>query len=98
MIQTVNNYEKDVFNGDIGQVAQVDMEEGLVTIDFDGRWVTYDVGELDEVALAYAATVHKSQGSEYPAVVHPSRDATLSHAGAESALYRSHARANSWLW
>ena len=71
VIQTVNNYEKDVFNGDIGQVARVDMEEGLVAIDFDGRWVTYDVGELDEVALAYAATVHKSQGSEYPAVVLP---------------------------
>jgi exodeoxyribonuclease V alpha subunit len=71
VIQTVNNYEKDVFNGDIGQVARVDIEEGLVAIDFDGRWVTYDVRELDEVALAYAATVHKSQGSEYPAVVLP---------------------------
>src|SRR3989454_9492264 len=62
VIQTVNNYEKDVFNGDIGRVAQVDIEEGQVMIDFDGRIVTYDVGELDEVALAYAATVHKSQG------------------------------------
>ena len=69
--QTVNNYEKDVYNGDIGQVAQVDVEEGEVTIDFEGRLVTYDVGELDEVALAYAATVHKSQGSEYPVVVIP---------------------------
>ena len=65
------NYEKDVFNGDIGQVAQVDVEDGEVTIDFEGRIVTYDVGELDEVALAYAATVHKSQGSEYPVVVIP---------------------------
>ena len=91
VIQTVNNYEKDVYNGDIGQVAQVDMEEGQVAIDFDGRVVTYDVGELDEVALAYAATVHKSQGSEYPVVVHASRDAALSHAGTESALYGSHA-------
>src|SRR5438093_1740679 len=71
VLQTVNNYEKDVYNGDIGQVAQVDVEEGQVTIDFDGRSVTYDVGELDEVALAYAATVHKSQGSEYPVVVMP---------------------------
>jgi exodeoxyribonuclease V alpha subunit len=52
-------------------VAQVDPEEGEVTIDFEGRLVTYDVGELDEVALAYAATVHKSQGSEYPVVVIP---------------------------
>ena len=71
VIQTVNNYDKDVFNGDIGRVAQIDLEEGQVEIDFDGRTVTYDVGELDEVALAYAATVHKSQGSEYPAVVLP---------------------------
>jgi exodeoxyribonuclease V alpha subunit len=71
VIQTVNNYEKDVYNGDIGRVAKIDLEEGEVDIDFDGRIVTYDVGELDEVALAYAATVHKSQGSEYPAVVLP---------------------------
>jgi len=71
VIQTVNNYEKDVFNGDIGRVTQVDVEEGQVEIDFDGRLVSYDVGELDEVALAYAATVHKSQGSEYPVVVLP---------------------------
>ena len=71
VLQTVNNYEKDVYNGDIGQVAAVDAEEGQVEIDFEGRRVTYDVGELDEVALAYAATVHKSQGSEYPVVVIP---------------------------
>jgi exodeoxyribonuclease V alpha subunit len=71
VLQTINNYEKDVYNGDIGQVAQVDVEEGQVEIDFEGRLVTYDVGELDEVALAYAATVHKSQGSEYPVVVIP---------------------------
>ena len=71
VIQTVNNYEKDVFNGDIGRVARVDIEEGQVEIDFEGRIVPYDVGELDEVALAYAATVHKSQGSEYPVVVLP---------------------------
>src|SRR5207237_5521038 len=63
--------EKDGFNGDVGHVAQVDVEEGQVMIDFDGRSVTYDVGELDEVALAYAATIHKSQGSEYPVVVMP---------------------------
>jgi exodeoxyribonuclease V alpha subunit len=71
VLQTVNDYTKDVFNGDIGRVARVDLEEGQVEIDFDGRIVTYDVGELDEVALAYAATVHKSQGSEYPVVVMP---------------------------
>jgi exodeoxyribonuclease V alpha subunit len=71
VIQTVNNYDKDVFNGDIGHVAQVDAEEGVITLNFDGREVAYDLGELDEVALAYTATVHKSQGSEYPAVVIP---------------------------
>jgi exodeoxyribonuclease V alpha subunit len=71
VMQTVNNYDKDVYNGDIGRVATVDMEEGQVEMDFDGRIVPYDVGELDEVALAYAATVHKSQGSEYPVVVIP---------------------------
>jgi exodeoxyribonuclease V alpha subunit len=71
VIQTVNDYEKDVFNGDIGQVARVNAEEGVIHLDFDGRQVEYDLGELDEVALAYTATVHKSQGSEYPAVVIP---------------------------
>jgi exodeoxyribonuclease V alpha subunit len=71
VLQTVNNYDKDVYNGDIGHVAEIDLEEGQIEIDFDGRRVTYDIGELDEVALAYAATVHKSQGSEYPVVVMP---------------------------
>lgn len=71
VIQTVNDYDKDVFNGDIGQVLRVDPDEGEVVIRFDGREVTYDVAELDEIALAYATTVHKSQGSEYPAVVIP---------------------------
>ena len=71
VIQTVNDYDKDCFNGDIGQVVRVNLEEGEVVISFDGREVTYDVAELDEVALAYATTVHKSQGSEYPAVVLP---------------------------
>ncbi|MEE8304680.1 MAG: ATP-dependent RecD-like DNA helicase [Candidatus Tectomicrobia bacterium] len=71
VMQTVNNYDKEVFNGDIGHVTQVDPHEGVITLDFDGREVAYELGELDEVALAYAATVHKSQGSEYPAVVIP---------------------------
>jgi exodeoxyribonuclease V alpha subunit len=71
VIQTVNNYGKEVFNGDIGQVTQVDADAGIVTVDFEGRSVAYELGELDEVALAYTATVHKSQGSEYPAVVIP---------------------------
>jgi exodeoxyribonuclease V alpha subunit len=71
VIQTVNNYDKDMFNGDIGRVVKIDEEEGLVYIDYDGRRVEYETGELDEVSLAYATTVHKSQGSEYPAVVIP---------------------------
>jgi exodeoxyribonuclease V alpha subunit len=71
VIQTVNNYDKEVFNGDIGRVVRIDEDEGLVVIDYDGRHVDYETGELDEVSLAYATTVHKSQGSEYPAVVIP---------------------------
>lgn len=71
VIQTVNNYEKDVFNGDIGRVVRIDEEEGSVYIDYDSRRVEHETGELDELSLAYATTVHKSQGSEYPAVVIP---------------------------
>src|SRR5712691_7236555 len=71
VIQTENNYDKDVFNGDIGQIVKIDPVEREVTIRFDQREVVYDFGELDEVALAYAITIHKSQGSEFPAVVIP---------------------------
>ncbi len=71
VIQTVNNYDKEVFNGDIGGIESVDPEEGLLRADFDGRSVEYEFGELDEVSLAYATSIHKSQGSEYPAVVIP---------------------------
>jgi exodeoxyribonuclease V alpha subunit len=69
VIQTVNNYDKEVFNGDIGRIRRID-EDGVL-IEFDGRGVEYEPGELDEVALAYATTVHKAQGCEYPAVVIP---------------------------
>jgi exodeoxyribonuclease V alpha subunit len=71
VIQTENNYEKEVFNGDIGQIVKIDPVEREVTIRFDQREVVYDFGELDEVSLAYAITIHKSQGSEFPAVVTP---------------------------
>jgi exodeoxyribonuclease V alpha subunit len=71
VMQQVNNYEKEVFNGDIGRVAQIDLEEGVIGVDFEGRIVAYAFGELDELTLAYATTIHKSQGSEYPAVVIP---------------------------
>ncbi|OQX34320.1 MAG: hypothetical protein B0D91_12730 [Oceanospirillales bacterium LUC14_002_19_P2] len=71
VIQTVNNYDKEVFNGDIGTVTAIDVEEGELMIRFDEREVNYLVSELDEVSLAYATTIHKSQGSEYPCVVIP---------------------------
>jgi exodeoxyribonuclease V alpha subunit len=71
VIQTENDYDKDVFNGDIGTVERIDAVEHEVTIRFDERSVAYDFGELDEVSLAYAVTIHKSQGSEFPAVVIP---------------------------
>jgi len=64
-----NNYEKEVFNGDIGLVADVIKSENKVLVDYDGRMVEYDILELDELTLAYAISVHKSQGSEYAAVV-----------------------------
>jgi exodeoxyribonuclease V alpha subunit len=71
VIQTINNYNKEVFNGDIGFITNIDEESGLLNILFEDRLVEYEVDELDELALAYATTVHKSQGSEYPAVVIP---------------------------
>jgi exodeoxyribonuclease V alpha subunit len=71
VLQTANNYQKEVFNGDIGRVGVIDPDEQEMTVLFDGREVVYDFGELDELALAYALTIHKSQGSEYPAVVMP---------------------------
>jgi exodeoxyribonuclease V alpha subunit len=71
VMQIVNNYDKDVFNGDIGWISKIDSEEREVTIDFDGRPVPYDYSDLDEIVLAYAVSVHKSQGSEYPVVILP---------------------------
>ena len=71
VMQVANDYDKEVYNGDLGVVTRVDPSEGELDVDFDGRAVLYDFGELDEIALAYAVTIHKSQGSEYPAVVIP---------------------------
>jgi exodeoxyribonuclease V alpha subunit len=71
VLQTVNNYQKEVFNGDIGRVTTIDMMDQEVTVSFEGRPVVYDFGELDELALAFALSIHKAQGSEYPAVVIP---------------------------
>jgi exodeoxyribonuclease V alpha subunit len=71
VMQVENDYEKEVYNGDLGIVSRIDPEEGQLLIEFDGREVAYAFGELDQVVLAYATTIHKSQGSEYPAVVIP---------------------------
>lgn len=71
VMQIENNYDRDVFNGDIGFVTRLDAEEEELTVDFDGREVVYPYGELDELVLCYATTIHKSQGSEYPIVVLP---------------------------
>ena len=71
VMQVENDYDKEVYNGDLGIVSHIEMEEGELTVNFDGRELIYGFGELDELVLAYATTIHKSQGSEYPAVVIP---------------------------
>ncbi len=71
VIQMANNYDKEVFNGDMGIIAEIDVEEGEVLVDFDGRMILYDQSELDEISLAYCISIHKAQGSEYPAVLFP---------------------------
>jgi exodeoxyribonuclease V alpha subunit len=71
VIQTQNNYNKEVFNGDIGRIRNLDPVNREVVVDFDSKEVVYDFGELDELSLAYGLTIHKAQGSEYPAVVMP---------------------------
>lgn len=71
VIQTVNNYDKEVFNGDIGFINKIDLKETTLQIKFEERFVDYDFNELDEISLAYATSIHKSQGSEYKAVVIP---------------------------
>jgi exodeoxyribonuclease V alpha subunit len=71
VMQVINNYDKDVFNGDIGWISKIDPEEREVVIEFDGRPVPYDYSDLDEIVLAYAVSVHKAQGSEYPVVILP---------------------------
>ena len=71
VMQIKNDYDKEVFNGDIGRITRIDPEEQEVTVEFDGRQVDYDFSDLNELVLAYAVSVHKSQGSEYPVVVMP---------------------------
>ncbi|HEY3275233.1 MAG TPA: ATP-dependent RecD-like DNA helicase [Syntrophorhabdaceae bacterium] len=71
VMQIRNNYDKDVYNGDIGSIAGIDTELHEVKVDYDGKITTYEYADLDELVLAYATSVHKSQGSEYPAVIMP---------------------------
>ncbi|MBK5101507.1 MAG: ATP-dependent RecD-like DNA helicase [Desulfobacteraceae bacterium] len=71
VMQIKNNYDKEVFNGDIGRITRIDLETQEVIIAFDGKEIPYDFPDLDEIVPAYAVSVHKSQGSEYPAVVIP---------------------------
>ena len=71
VMQIRNNYEKEVFNGDIGRIIKIDLEDQFLIVNFDGRKTSYEFNELDQMTLAYAATVHKTQGSEYRAVVMP---------------------------
>ncbi|HSG39818.1 MAG TPA: ATP-dependent RecD-like DNA helicase [Thermoanaerobaculia bacterium] len=71
VMQVRNNYDLEVFNGDIGRVTGIDEEDQIVTVTIDGREVAYDYGSIDELTLAYACSIHKSQGSEYPCVIIP---------------------------
>jgi exodeoxyribonuclease V alpha subunit len=71
VMQVRNNYDKDVFNGDIGTITRIDASVPIVGVNFDSREVSYENNDMDEIVLAYAVSVHKSQGSEFPAVVVP---------------------------
>lgn len=71
VMQIRNNYDKDVYNGDIGRITDIDRETQELKVSYDGRSVSYDFSEIDEIVLAYAISVHKSQGSEYPVVIIP---------------------------
>lgn len=71
VMQITNNYDKDVYNGDIGYIKEVRQEEQELLINFDDKFISYDFGELDEIVLAYAISIHKSQGSEYPVIIIP---------------------------
>ena len=83
VMQLRNNYEKGVFNGDLGRIAGIDREQGKIRVDFDDKVVEYEADEWDEISLAYATSIHKSQGSEYPAVILPL------HSSHYMMLYRS---------
>ena len=92
VMQRRNDYERDVFNGDIGAIGSVDSDGRELVVRFDQRDVHYEDADLDALTLAYATSIHKSQGSEYPAVVIPLLTEPLRDAEPQPALHRGHAR------
>src|SRR4029077_19880572 len=92
VMQIENDYDKEVYNGDIGYIDDVDPNAGEVVATFDGRSVTYGFGELDMLVAAYAATSHKSQGFGVSRRDHPGAHPALPHATAEPAVHRRHSR------
>ena len=87
VIQTENNYDRDVFNGDLGVVEKINRIEQEIVVNFEGRPVQYDFADLDELSLAYVLSIHKSQGSEYPVRGDSRPHAALYHASAEPAVH-----------
>ena len=98
VMQLENDYDREVYNGDLGRVMRIDRAQNLVTIEIDGRPLSYDVSELDALAPAYATTVHKAQGSEYPVVVLPLAGITVACCGAIWSIPRSRAPGAWWCW
>jgi len=92
VIQLRNNYDKNLFNGDIGTVTSVDATAGTLEAEFDGERQTFDRGEFGDLALAYAISIHKSQGSEYPVVIIPLLKGHFMNAAAQTCLPRHHPR------
>ena len=90
VIQNENSYNRDVFNGDLGVIEKINRIEQVLHVDFEGRSVEYDFGDLDELALAYVLSIHKSQGSEFPCVVIPYPHPALPDAPEEPALHGGH--------
>jgi hypothetical protein len=87
-MQVENDYDKEVYNGDIGSIGDIDPDAGELAVTFDSRSFTYRIGELDMLVPAYAATIHKSQGSGISRRNHPGTHSALRHAAAQSSLYR----------
>jgi len=98
IMQIENDYDKEVYNGDIGYVDDVDPDAGELTANFDGRVVTYGFGELDTLVPAYAVTIHKSQGSEYPAVIIPVLTQHYTSCSEISSTPGSPGASGSWSW